>query len=364
MNIADEFFYNGRKYIKLANASERLGLSKTELDRQCYQKKLEAERIEDQWFILESALSKLPLLTNHLHPVLFQSSLVTLTKMSGALTGLIGVLVYFTLITIVPHGFLTQSIVVPTSALASANFALERSVSLLDTTATTLSWGADQVYFSTALTFDLTAGILVDKLALRTDELLTWADQGSMWFIVQTTSLPFSVMSSKEQLLTAATARLNFSGVAILEWITEVIDQVFSLAAKTIISLGNLWTNMMTNWTRFFNGKSVSTPAVVDPGLSQIQADIKDIKSGISEILRRLPVGGSSVKPSTLPAQGVVVVPATSSTPQSLKDKVAEMFSDKVNVNVDPSGKAGVVTPIFRDHTGEDYIFVLTPVKQ
>ncbi len=365
MNIADELFYNGRKYIKLAKASERLGVSKVELDKQCRQKKLEAERVDDQWFVLESALSRLLPITNHLHPGLLQSSIVTLTKMSGALAGLVGVLTYLTLVTALPQGFLTQSIGGANSSLASANVALEQSASSLNTTAKTLTWGADQIYFSTAISLDLTAGILADKVAVRAYEVLTLADQGAIWFTAQTTAIPFSLMSTKEQVLTAATASVNFSGVTILEWIANIVDQAWQVVTKIVIGLGNVWTNLVTNWSRFF-GREVVAPTIptTDTGLTQLQSDIKDIKTGISEILRRLPAGGGTVSPNTLPAQGVVVVPAGSSTPQSLKDKVAEMFSDKVNVNVDPSGKAGVVTPIFRDHTGEDYIFVLTPVKQ
>jgi len=44
--------------------------------------------------------------------------------------------------------------------------------------------------------------------------------------------------------------------------------------------------------------------------------------------------------------------------------KLQDSFSDRVLVNFDSKGETGVIQPIFRDHLGEKYIFVITPIKK
>lgn len=370
MNIADELFYNGKKYIKLAIASERSGLPRDLLDKQCRQKKLEAERVDDQWFILESAISRLLPVTNHLHPGMLQSSVVTLTKMSGALAGLIGVLAYLTLVSVLPNGLLEPAAIVNSQLIASGNQALEQTAFNLDQTAHSLTWGVDQLSLLAGVEASSLEFTAIQLIAGASDVFLANTSQLLEWISVQTEQIPFAAFLTKERLLTGAVIEANLSSTTVLGGVTSFSDRILEWASKVIDFVANLWSQIKNNWLGFFGREVAVTkipeaPAAPTPsGLSQIQADIKDIKTGISEILRRLPAGGSVPTTNTLPNQGVVVLPQGSSTPEALKNKVAEMFSDKVEVNVDPSGKAGVVTPIFRDGAGEDYIFVLTPIKQ
>jgi len=63
---------------------------------------------------------------------------------------------------------------------------------------------------------------------------------------------------------------------------------------------------------------------------------------------------------------GLVVVPS-SKVEESTSTTIARIqrnFSDEVEVRPDESGVAGVITPVFKNHTGSDYVFVLVPVQE
>jgi hypothetical protein len=68
-------------------------------------------------------------------------------------------------------------------------------------------------------------------------------------------------------------------------------------------------------------------------------------------------------KPSAEKQQGLVVFPENGQTEDQI-DSIKNSFSDDVNVTFDPDDPStGVVTPVFRDRTGDAYRFVLVPVR-
>lgn len=61
---------------------------------------------------------------------------------------------------------------------------------------------------------------------------------------------------------------------------------------------------------------------------------------------------------------GIVVVPSGESTTSDvLKKQIKESFSDEVEVRPDESGTTGVVTPVFKGSIGDNFMYVLVPVK-
>ena len=63
--------------------------------------------------------------------------------------------------------------------------------------------------------------------------------------------------------------------------------------------------------------------------------------------------------------EGVVVAPSNGQTADAAQaQKLAATFSDQVNVNPDKSGTAGVITPVFRKGAGDNFLYVLVPVKE
>ena len=63
---------------------------------------------------------------------------------------------------------------------------------------------------------------------------------------------------------------------------------------------------------------------------------------------------------------GIAVVPSTSSSQDDylLEQKIRNSFSDEVAIKPDSQGTAGVITPVFQTATGEDFVYVLVPVKE
>ncbi len=62
---------------------------------------------------------------------------------------------------------------------------------------------------------------------------------------------------------------------------------------------------------------------------------------------------------------GVAVTPTSGSVSQdeALKEKIRDSFSDEVLVKPDKSGTAGIITPVFKKSKGNDFVYVMVPVK-
>jgi hypothetical protein len=63
---------------------------------------------------------------------------------------------------------------------------------------------------------------------------------------------------------------------------------------------------------------------------------------------------------------GVVVAPSASTSieNESMKNDLRNPFSDEVNVLPDSSGTAGVIVPVFKESKGDDFLYVMVPVKE
>lgn len=62
---------------------------------------------------------------------------------------------------------------------------------------------------------------------------------------------------------------------------------------------------------------------------------------------------------------GIAVVPSKNSDDQDeiIKQKIKDSFSDEVKVKPDKSGTSGVITPVFKKAEGDDFVYVLVPIK-
>jgi hypothetical protein len=45
------------------------------------------------------------------------------------------------------------------------------------------------------------------------------------------------------------------------------------------------------------------------------------------------------------------------------KNKIKNSFSDEVTVEPDTSGTSGIIKPVFKKTNGDDFVYVLVPVK-
>lgn len=62
---------------------------------------------------------------------------------------------------------------------------------------------------------------------------------------------------------------------------------------------------------------------------------------------------------------GLAVAPASGRADQDevIKQRIRDSFSDEVKVSPDKSGTAGVITPVFKKSTSDDFLYVLVPVS-
>ena len=64
--------------------------------------------------------------------------------------------------------------------------------------------------------------------------------------------------------------------------------------------------------------------------------------------------------------QGMVVVPSTGSVSANaaLEKKIRNSFSDEVVVSANENNQSGVITPVFKEAKGEEFMYVMVPVDE
>ena len=77
-------------------------------------------------------------------------------------------------------------------------------------------------------------------------------------------------------------------------------------------------------------------------------------------------LGGESIDEGAETTSGIVVVPSQglAMRDEEAKKRIEASFSDEVTIRPDQSGTAGVITPVFKENKGDDYVYVLVPVKE
>ncbi len=143
-------------------------------------------------------------------------------------------------------------------------------------------------------------------------------------------------------------------------------------------NLSYFWNQATDAWAGFVGGKSAppetTTPVVTatTTSLTNLTLDatsLESLKAQIkSELLRELERQGQSGQtiPNSANAAGLVVLPSSGNPAQdaAVKQELKNSFSDQVEVKFDQSGQAGVITPIFPSGRGDNYLFILTQLKQ
>lgn len=126
------------------------------------------------------------------------------------------------------------------------------------------------------------------------------------------------------------------------------------------------------NWRDFIGGEDdlvdTSVGALSPAEEALLREEIKqEVLAELEKEIQALVQGQNITEPTLIQSQngqGLVVVPDSGNLSQDeVKSRIRNMFSDDVTVSFDASGQSGVITPIFRQATGNDYIFVLTPVS-
>ena len=84
-----------------------------------------------------------------------------------------------------------------------------------------------------------------------------------------------------------------------------------------------------------------------------------------SKLAMDVPKEFGDVTVNEVTPNGIVLTTSTGSdkADDAMKQKIRNSFSDDVTINADGSGTAGVITPVFKDTNGKDFIYVMVPVK-
>lgn len=137
------------------------------------------------------------------------------------------------------------------------------------------------------------------------------------------------------------------------------IDRLTRTIADNLVYF---WRQAALAWHKFI-GPETSTPPLV-PEAATLDTLKAEIKAELLRELGRNEEKNSSVSPSNAP--GLVVLPASGDPAydEALKLELKNTFSDRVEVQFDPSGRAGIITPIFRTGRGDNYLFILTPLNR
>lgn len=182
---------------------------------------------------------------------------------------------------------------------------------------------------------------------------------------VEKLSRSIATLSKPNLQANTATALIEVDGALKRFWL-GLIDfwQTLSINSRLVID------KILAGWKNFLGAKTAPVPtpapAAGNPAAGQIldAAMIAQLKSEIKaelekELLNR-PASGN------LPGTGLVVLPSSG---DPIKDRAAALelsrsFSDQVEIRFEASGQTGVITPVFRSGRGDDYLFIITPIKK
>lgn len=147
------------------------------------------------------------------------------------------------------------------------------------------------------------------------------------------------------------------------EWGISFLDEL----PENLQFLGSRVTE---NWKGFLGLSPVTGTLTTRASLSDIELGVKVnqlVEERLAEILAEVTGEGEIGSAVSVggPRQGMVVVPSTGSTigDRLLRQRLQQIFSDPVTFQVDPGGGSGVVTPLFKEGAGSDFLFLLTPVR-
>ncbi len=166
---------------------------------------------------------------------------------------------------------------------------------------------------------------------------------------------------------TVARAGPNQSAAVFVEVerdLTRLWFAVFDFWQTLVANLDYGWQKIVAAWSGWLGRApppiSVLEPPVIDQEL------IARLKAEIKEELSRELLNVRTVPNQALPSAGLVVLPSSGNlaADQALVQELKQAFSDQVEVRFEASGQSGLITPIFREGRGGDYLFVITPIKK
>ncbi len=216
------------------------------------------------------------------------------------------------------------------------------------------------------------AGMLVVLLVvsvLGTKSLSFKTNSGqvaNLALVSDNTAVPFDF--NKENVISNIKVATNFlpQGFDTGKLTASVFSAVGDFFNGFWILFQSMISSIVDNWKKFLGLAPADKSDSVASLTPELQAQLK--KEITDELYNRLMAGEPPATTSSFVGNktAIMISPSTgaSSSDEAIKQKIKDMFSDKVDISFDPSGNSGVVTPRFsRNKNGSNYVFVLTPLR-
>ena len=145
-----------------------------------------------------------------------------------------------------------------------------------------------------------------------------------------------------------------------------VYNSAFQNISSNVSNLdlgGVMQANVFTSLNGFVDGASLA----VYHGMNNMFFETRDrilVMSGLESEKKVTSTTQDNEPTGANPNQGVVVVPIDENTNKDATvAKIKDAFSDEISVKPSADNASGVITPVFKKTKGNDYIYVLVPIK-
>ena len=208
----------------------------------------------------------------------------------------------------------------------------------------------------------LTALILLISIIAVTESL--WQTTSWQYF---TTGARLTASAVRQSFDTVVRAGPDQSAAVFFEVelnLTRLWFAVFDFWQTLAANLDYGWQKIVAAWSGFLSRAPPPISVVEQPVIDQ--ALIAQLKAEIKEELIRELVNDGAVPSQGSPSAGLVVLPSSGNlaVDRAMAQELEQTFSDQVEVRFEASGQTGLITPIFREGRGGDYLFVITPIKK
>ncbi len=147
-----------------------------------------------------------------------------------------------------------------------------------------------------------------------------------------------------------------------------IVAILFGLGTGTYISAEKIFSSITPEMT---NSAKMATANVSDTLVdiySSFRGGYKNVVAFFTspaKLAMNVPKEFGDVTVREVTPNGIVITSSQGSADadDALKQQIRSSFSDNVEISTDESGTAGVITPVFKDTKGKDFIYVMVPVK-
>ncbi|MFA6554520.1 MAG: hypothetical protein WCS89_03350 [Candidatus Paceibacterota bacterium] len=382
--MKDSFIIEGKKYISSRRASEISDYASDYIGQLCRAGKLDCKMVGRAWFITEESLS--------LHKTNVLQDEVVRNRIENL------------------RGKKNRNLVVSSEAIkTSASTQTQTSTNVVTVTNSSIVVSSNPVISNQQA--PVVSGSTPAQSKVSGSSFVYTSDERPLLPVLKKPVTPVANVSKNKKILSFLSKNESKSAVTKNRSASEIAGKVtkslkkLTTVGKPIISYPELtrsiilrralasalvimfFIGMGTMTFNIFNSEevSVATNASSSPSVASgsARANVYDVimvatsfvKNGFGNIASLFTKTSKLTLNDTSPPDGfggsqglspnglaVTSSSGSDSVDEAVKQKIKGSFSDEVEVSPDESGTAGVITPVFRESKGKDFIYVMVPV--